>query len=446
MINEYTRFYNTSCRQLLDTRDFKFIYSRIKQYMETEECPCEQKILFGEWIFSRIYTMYRLSLEDFNFFIHNLYQPINDCSNLILKASYLNFINFDAVMELASYFYVHRFEDSYFIVQMLNDVKLLQSIIYWDRYSKEELKYHFINWFNKCENYDSKSNLLDVLLQHYPKDIDVVNIKEQMRFDSDSNTKDIYSDKQNVHDDKITEQVSEAASNLIEWGVENVPIDFLEEQNITIDKWIHNILFLECKDIFKNRSEELKIPESELNETIHKIYTRITIDYQIFYHKKNSYRIIDVFYYLIHYIEQSEHKCELYTILLEEFFMMKDLCSSGYVARLINVLQGFDDRFYIQLSFEKQLYAALSHKLSKHFTEVDTDVIYGITDPSYANDYCSFIKTHINTYINEFTQSYTINDIYNILPIVLKMFVEYDFVTWKIEIINHNITVDYLIG
>ncbi len=55
----------------------------------------------------------------------------------------------------------------------------------------------------------------------------------------------------------------------------------------------------------------------------------------------NKYRLIDILNAVLHYIRESPHKDDLYKILLTEANLNKDVCTSGYITFLVNVVRGF---------------------------------------------------------------------------------------------------------
>lgn len=400
MSSKYLDFYLKNCTSV-DFKTFSSVKNKVLEYLADEDCPDETKIIFGTWLFKKIYMMFKFRGSDKDSVCKDLIPPVERSQNVISKGEYLQFHDLEAVSKMALYFYLHRFDnqDKFFILQLLNDAELIKGYLQNSNIKDDELIEHFLRWIELSQIEEQKSNILDILLRYYPKNENVKNVYEKMRFEGGS--KDLYNDRQNVHDEEITLEVSRVAQELMQWGYEH---SFSDTRNCPI-----------CEEIKPGKETKIsdwgrgylcsKYPEDK-RDIIECVITRCCIDTSSFQGSGKTpatFTIADIFYTLLNYIRHNPiDEDSLLSILIEEMDAMKELCASGYIARCMTVLQGQDPdgKFDIKLSFKRKLYAILSSRIGKDMRETaDENVSLGTMSPDHAHYYISFIERTVNKYL-----------------------------------------------
>ena len=89
---------------------------------------------------------------------------------------------------------------------------------------------------------------------------------------------------------------------------------------------------------------------------------------------------------------------------MEEMDSMKELCASGYIVRLINVLQGFDEEYAVSISFDKQLYAVISKALADSLEHASEKIIEGSIEMNgdYLNHVCNVVKDNLPRLLDDY--------------------------------------------
>lgn len=390
--------------------------------------PNEIKIRIAEWLFQKIYINYKLKDSDGRDDIYDhLWRALDECGGIILKASYLKYQDDVTRADTALNFYMNRFRNAdtkYFILQLLNDVDLMKSYLQREDIDEEELKQHFLGWMSQTAVYEQRSNILDVLLRYYENDPEVRAAYDDMRFGGKT-SRSLYDDEQSAHDPEVSKCVIAAGFKLYTdhyFTVEE--LDALADSGTNpIDHTCNGML----KKLYRSK-EDRKI--------IKAIHTRLTIDNAGFPYSHEGRDITVtmsmVFCSVVRYITNifsQDVKNTLLEILREEMDAMKELCSFGYIARSVNVLQGFDEKYKIELPFYKQLYAIVSKRLMNSLGDEDKTselVTMGSYDPDYRNFYLEFIMNDVNTYYHEIKQEYGAIDVRDNIIRVLNMFVSSD--------------------
>jgi predicted house-cleaning noncanonical NTP pyrophosphatase (MazG superfamily) len=152
----------------------------------------------------------------------------------------------------------------------------------------------------------------------------------------------VYEDGQNVHNTEINNSVLEAAKELVSKYRSTTGV--LNLDNSIIEKLPDN--------------KRIKI-----NASIH----RITTDPSTFKHGTTLYSIYQA---LLHYIDQSPYKDELNKRLIEELTEMSSLCATGHLARMMNVLQGFDEtkKMDIKMNIDEEVYNKVAYIIQNAIT------------------------------------------------------------------------------
>jgi hypothetical protein len=246
----------------------------------------------------------------------------------------------------------------------------------------------------------------------------VVELHEEMKFGS-SQRKDVYVDDQNVHDEEIWDSVLNSAENLMKWGADHK----IEEENPSA--WAKGLLFHRFSD-----PKQRAIIECCLE--------RCCIDTTTF---GSGFTIADVFFTTLNYITLSPTSEDNYPIFMEEMDNMKELCSSGYVARCINALQGQDEsgKFEIKISFSKKLHSLISMRISNEMERYSNEnVILGTYDPNFRHYFLDYILSIVNAYIPFLIKENCLQDVEENICSVLKKITESEWMFNK-----DNETVEY---
>ena len=161
MSDVYYKFYKENCFSL-NFKNWTKVRDQIFKYIKDEKCPPELKILFGEWLFKKIYMYYKPSDSIRKENCDHIKDGVEKCNILVTKSEYLQFHDYIAMSHIAEYFYSNRFSDrdKYFILQLLNDTQLVKNILNDSRFERAELIHHFTNWIDKADLFEQKSNLL----------------------------------------------------------------------------------------------------------------------------------------------------------------------------------------------------------------------------------------------------------------------------------------------
>lgn len=205
----------------------------------------------------------------------------------------------------------------------------------------------------------------------------------------------IYTNKQNVHESTIDEHVKNFIIKL--GGIDT--IDNQKGDKFTtfedIVEWINNYI--------KNTKYS-----NDINKVISSLM-RIKIDQLIY---PGSQTLSTIFVKIAIKIQLHNQKELLTTRLIEELIDMEDTCSSGHVARLVNVFSGIDD-FNINIGYKKQIQGNISGRLNKLINDIeDENHKYAIleelinTEPSDRIQFLNFFKKHIGNIRNELFQEY----------------------------------------
>ena len=148
--------------------------------------------------------------------------------------------------------------------------------------------------------------------------------------------KTIYDDTQNVHNHDINDSVIDSALQLIQRQTTPSAVSIDIERELSVH--------------YNNYQENL----SKITESL----KRIRNDPSKF---KKGITINDVFNKVVAIISQSPHKNELIQRLGEELVDMNNLCATGHLSRIINILQGFDETIHIKINPKDEIYANINN-------------------------------------------------------------------------------------
>lgn len=248
------------------------------------------------------------------------------------------------------------------ILMRSNNKKYMDnSVVLLERLRQEERKQENINDIHKIRR---KINNLKQHVVHNPfmmqdeNDIELQHVlmnqirNLQMRENdiiaNQNRRASVYNDTQNVHNSEINDSVINIASSLV--NNKSVPSDMF------------------------NIDEELKkyYPEYENHkEQINASLERIKNEQTKF---KDGITIPMVFDKIVGIIASSIHKPELVKRLGEELYEMNGLCSTGHMARIVNVIQGFNDipeELKIKINPKDEIYANIQSYISSEIQKSD---------------------------------------------------------------------------
>lgn len=374
----------------VDTNGFAKKKNDVIKLLMDPELPSEVGIIISDWFFRTISRLYKVRGSDRTLIMKKSKRCYRRAKNIILKATYLKYLDDDAIKELCRHFYFKRFGDEkYFVLQLQNDVTLVKLLYNDPELDDDELIDHFCSWIEASELDTQRSDLLDVLLRHYPSDERVKEIHESMKF-KDKNNKGIYGNDQNVHDEEITKGVENAAQKLMFWYKDH-RVDDQEIESLKGDwgEWIRKEL------------AQMKIFVSDKDrEAVKSLIIRATIDHTVFGYPEFS--ILDFIVALLKFIRDMPSPKLVYTALKEEILIMTGLCSSGYITRGISVLQGIPgaEDFSVTISERKRLFSVVSSKLAEKLSRAGDKVTLGSYDPTYAEEYLNFLEMKLNEIIS----------------------------------------------
>lgn len=203
-----------------------------------------------------------------------------------------------------------------------------------DRFTKMEIADTFILCGNRIRGYE----MVDILRR---EGIDRI---EQQRT--------VYDDNQNVHTTAINKSVLGIAVRLIEMG-EKTAYDTEKVKEILGDSTV-----------------------------ISRVLERIEIDTSTFTSGANRFNMYIAFANLWEYIMKDSQKEELLLRLREEMNGMADYCTTGHLARLVNVIQGFtdDDDLRIRISSQDQINAVVFGYLDRVLKDAPEEVMDSLVD------------------------------------------------------------------
>ena len=297
--NCYMKFYQDNC-QSVNAMIFSDVKKDALQMLKDPNCLVEVKIMLGNWLFRKVARYFHMTEDLLEQTCGDLSLPIDKCQNTILKSEYLQYTNIDSINNLALNFYLNRFtnKDKFFILQMLNDTRLVKNYVKDTRITDAGMRQHFLEWLKKSNVFEQQSNLLDVLLKYYGSDPDVAHVYNKMRWGKNKEKGTLYEDEQNVHDEEVRQSSLDAAEKLMERDIVD-PIK--SPPGIKFRDFITGMLY-------PFYSEEEK-------PIIDCVVERMCIDHTYF---GDGFTISDLFLALLNYIRKSKHMKELLKRLMEE--------------------------------------------------------------------------------------------------------------------------------
>ncbi len=174
---------------------------------------------------------------------------------------------------------------------------------------------------------------------------------------------EIYENKENVHDTTINQQLS------------------------TVLKYL-----IETTDITSNSEDIYEI--LQYDNLLVKSFQRIMFDTSTY----DGKTLLDVLLLIWERIKGSDYKEELVKRLKEELLEMDKTCSSGHLARLLNVLNGYIEIPIVKISFEQQLRSNVFASIKLSFKQLSRQEVDTITNEMTQSD-----KPTINEFLSRFS-------------------------------------------
>lgn len=197
--------------------------------------------------------------------------------------------------------------------------------------------------------------------------------------------KTVYDDTQNVHNHKINNSVIQSMQNMMEVKPPSSPMFQVEKE---LETYYPN---------YKKHEEKIK-------SSLHRIRT----DASKF---KNSITVSQVFDRIISIISGSKYKQEMWKRLGEELVEMNQLCATGHLSRIINVIQGFEDvpvEFQIKMDPKDEIYANLSNYITMQIQNSgESDkLLESMIDPENRTLFIEFVIIILKPKVNELRKEY----------------------------------------
>jgi hypothetical protein len=219
-------------------------------------------------------------------------------------------------------------------------------------------------------------------------------------------TKTVYNDSQNVHDSQINKSVIKCLENLFEKYEYMIVLKEKYDEKRELYRPTTNKEKFEYKTIILDDIRGIFVSKYfEKTELINSTAQYIKTSTAIFGQKELG--MIDAIIALWLWINEHEHKKELELRLLEEFKEMNGMCTTGHIARLMNVMQGFtdDENLCIRISSSDQCFAVVKQYLTKELQECkDEDVISEMIDGG--ENYVKFIRKCVAKKLLEWKKEY----------------------------------------
>ena len=213
-------------------------------------------------------------------------------------------------------------------------------------------------------------------------------------------SKTVYSDSQNVHDSNINKSVIKTLENLFDKYKHLFTLNEINGRS-TDDKQK-----FEYKSSVLNEIREIlvvKFPDKKdlINSSIEYIIKSTAI------FGERELSMVDGLISIWYWICDHKDHVELEKRLLEELKEMKGMCTTGHIARLMNIIQGFteDENLTIRISNDAQCFAVIKQYLNNQLQNCsDEDVIAEMTDGG--ENYVRFIRKSVSSKLLEWKQDY----------------------------------------
>jgi len=184
-----------------------------------------------------------------------------------------------------------------------------------------------------------------------------------------SRSRTLYTNSQNIHS-------IESISSILAW-LKKEEI----KRTVTMDH-----IYQWCKE-FKDESKDS-------NEIVLESVKRIMMDTGIY----EGVYMTDIICIIFQRIQDSPHKIELEKRFIEELIDMNGWCSTGHVIRLINVLQGFEEKANISIPVREEIRSAVYARLSYHMKKSCSKELQEELLLCFCQEDKTLLEEFINTY------------------------------------------------
>lgn len=374
--------------EILDSKTFQSKVAKILSVITDPDTPPIDVIKAVYFICHKISDIYRLSEDRRKNIAESLSRVIYDSDSLSLPVRLLFLrIKLESVAYATSVnLHGRGIRDKLDYIPYFQILKYMLRSYLIDQYQTEKILKEFANIFDDpTVTWFVKMEIADIHLLNNHKNVGermLKIIRERHENSSDTTIDDnsnattgtVYDDNQNVHARDINTSALRACVHLIE----------------TVDN---------CSEYSPEQiGEELKkIDESSVKQ-IDTVVERVRIDTTRFNFGHNSFSLENVFSALWSYIEKSQYSYELKNRLVEEITAMDVYCSSGHLARLINVIQGYTDdpKLSVTISTYSQMTAVVTSSLNKILSAAPEE----ISESIISNDRSKFLE-YVSDKIND---------------------------------------------
>lgn len=280
---------------------------------------------------------------------------------------------------------------------------------------------YYLDLYRKENHEQEVLELTDIFFRHIPEQADevleilrredakierkilerkILERKERNNVNTIQRTKvkeNIYSDSQNVHNKNINNNVIKALTYLYNKYLDKLISD-CQDKFLTLEEMKDIILF---SDILKSLYIQYPKKQKIILNTIQYIMKNIS------YFGPQKLTLQDAFIALWYFINDHVHKKELTDRLLEEMKEMEGYCSTGHIARLMNVIQGFteDENLCIRISNLEQYNAVIKNYLNNELKKcTDEKVIDGMLELN--EEYKGFLKSKVLEKVDSWKKEY----------------------------------------
>jgi len=400
---------NNTC--YIDSHNFSMRLKEIYDILEKTENSIEI-IKIADFLADKLYGMFLFNKQKQTILINKLSNAIyteNTENYSIIRPMFLLFRDNKVVYSTCMNLFDRNIDTSVFNIDLLlNIYKFLiyradidifsQTVI--EKYSKAALKKSQELFEDENISLFAKMEIADIMLLNGYTDVgnrmlDIIREREniiltQRRYEiipplgadllliSGHNVTTIYQDTQNVHNNDINNSILNVSVNLLQIS---------KPENYDIESIV--------KELSKYEADTKKL------ETIKDTLCKLYINTSRFTLKENSFSLHDVFASLWTYILSHKHREELILRLIEELLEMSEYCSTGYLSRLINVIQGFtdDESLQVKILEKTRIKAVIFNILDKYFmNRMDSPDIFDIRN---LFSFLDMVKSAINENISD---------------------------------------------
>jgi hypothetical protein len=208
---------------------------------------------------------------------------------------------------------------------------------------------------------------------------------ERRAFNAMNKKATVYDDTQNVHNHTINETVIASAQNIMDHAGTPSPMVHVER---------------ELQQYYPQYEKHKEKIQSSLN--------RIRSDPSKF---RGDTTIAQVFDRVVSFISTSRHKQEMWRRLGEELVEMNQLCATGHLSRIVNVIQGFDDvpqEFQIKMDPKDEIFANLSNYITMNVQESGQadKLLESMIDPEDRSLFIGFVCIILKPKVEELRKEY----------------------------------------